>query len=226
MGLMPTPGEEPAPQEEQPARDPARYTDDTDSNVSPEEQAQYSKFEENFTRLIYTPDGGIQPGLLESLAPGGAQAQPEGEAPASPAPEQEGLMGQEPGAGGNPDDEAATPGAGGNPAVLALANTAVTIVEKLDDSARKANKPLTDAVLTQGGAAVIEELADVSADAKLYDYSEEEIAGAVALAMEMYRPKAIADGRTDEETLKNQWGEIVTADKEGRAGQVVPGLQE
>lgn len=176
MGLMPTPSAG-APQGQMPERDPSRYTDESDSNVSPEEQEQYSKFEENYMRLIYTEQGEVRPEILQSLQ-AGAEAQVD------------------------------TQGEGTPPHIMALASTAVTLVAKLDDSARESGKPLTDDVLVQGGTAVIEELAEVAEAAGVHDYSEDELSGALTVAMDMYRDKAIGDGRTDENTLKSQWDEV------------------
>lgn len=193
-GLMDTAQQQPAPPpgDAPPASgDPSRYTDEGDSNVSPEEQEQYSQFEQNYLKLIYAEGGEVQPGILDALkAPPGA---PEGEGEAPP------------------------------PHILALANTAVEITKTLDDSAREAGKPLSDAVLLEGGKSIVEELAEVAEAAGIHDYSEEEMTGAFATAMDMYRDKAIADGRTDEETLKGQFNELLTADQEGRLGEVLPG---
>lgn len=179
-----------------PARDPNRYTDEGDSNVSPEEQEQYSQFEENYLKLIYADGGEVQPGIIEALdVKGGIPEGDKGE---------EGSQGQ-------------------SPQIVALANTAVQITMRLDDTAREAGKPLSDDVLLEGGKSVIEELAEVAEAAGLHDYTEEEMTGAFAMAMDLYRDKAIADGRTDEETLKGQFNELVEADKQGRLGEMLPG---
>ncbi len=113
---------------------------------------------------------------------------------------------------------------GTNPAILALAQTAVTLVTKLDDSAREAGAPITDDVLAHGGLAIIEELAEIADAAKIYDYTEEDMTGAYQQALDIYRPKAIADGRTSEETLKAQFAEINEAEAAGKLGDVLPGL--
>jgi hypothetical protein len=199
MGLMPTqmqmPPQGAAPQEAPQGQDASRYTDETDSNVSPEEQEQYSKFEENYMRMIYTPNGEVNPDVMTSLS--------------EPAPMPPEMEGQAP-----------------PPHIAALATTAVTIVQALDDSAREAGKPLTDDVLVQGGIAVIEELAEIAQAASIYDYSEDEMSGATTLAMNMYRDKAIADGRTDEQTLVSQWDEIQKANQEGRDNELLGAMEE
>lgn len=172
-------------------RDPAKYVEDDEPNVSPEEQAQYDLAWNNVLEIIYPKgeEAQVEPSVLEALK----------------APPAE-------------DDK------GGNPAIMALANTAVTIVGKLDDSAREAGKPITDEVLAEIGKDTIEELGEIAGAAKIYDYSEEDLTGAFVLALDMYRPKAIADGRTSEETLKGQFDEINQAEAAGKLGDVLPGL--
>lgn len=177
----------------EPQADPSQVADD-ESNVTPEEQAEYDQFMQNALTLMYESgdDGGqVRPQVIDALraAEGGGQ--------------QEG---------------------GPNPAILALANAAVTVVGQLDDSARKAGKPVSDDVLYHGGVAVIEELAEIAEAAKIHDYSEEDMTGAFAQALDMYRSKAIQDGRTSEETLKGQFAEINDAEAAGRLGDVLPGL--
>lgn len=198
MGLMPdkmsAPGGMPAPQAgrppmDQPQGDP-RYTDEEDSDVSPEEQAQYSKFEENYLKMIYADGGEVNPEIMKSLSE-----------PAQIPPEMEG---EQP-----------------SPPIAALGTTAVTIIETLDDSAREAGKPLSDDVLTQGGIAVIEELAEVAEAAKIHDYTDDEMQGAVTFAMFLYKDKAIADGRTDADTLGKQWGQIQQLNSEGRDDELL-----
>ena len=195
MGLMPQQMNVP-PQDQAaaPERDPARYTDEADSGVSPEEQEQYSKFEENYMRMIYTEEGQVNPQILESLK--------------NPAPLPREMEGQAP-----------------PPPVAALATTAIDIIQTLDDSAREAGKPITNDVLVQGGVAVIEELAEVAEAAGVHDYSEDELSGVVTLAMNMYRDKALADGRTDEEALNQDWSEIKQANEQGRDEELLGAME-
>jgi hypothetical protein len=113
-----------------------------------------------------------------------------------------------------------------NPAILALAQSAVTIISQLDDSSRQANQPIPDEILYHAGVGVIEELAEIAEAAKIYDYSEEDMTGALAQAVDMYREKAIADGRTTKETLEGQFGEINQAEATGQLGSLLPGLEQ
>jgi hypothetical protein len=92
------------------------------------------------------------------------------------------------------------------------------VVSKLDDSAREAGKPLTDDVLQEVGDDVIGMLADIANATGIHDYTEQELEGATVASYDMYRDKAIADGRTSEDDLKQQWDGLLQADKEGRLG--------
>ena len=193
MGLMPEQmrgapaGPMPGQGQEQPAPPVPgeQVASDEGTTPSPEEQAQYSKFEQNYLAVIYNENGEVSPEVLDML-----------QNPAPTPPEMQGEM--------------------ASPPVTALATAAVTITQELDDSARKAGKPLTDDVLFHGGVAVVEELAEVAEAAKIHDYTEDELSGAVSLAVSMYRDKAIADGRTDEQQLAQQFDEIQRANQEGR----------
>lgn len=170
-------------------RDANKYVDDDETNVSPEEQAQYDQFMENAINLIYEGEQ-VRPQILEALNVGGE------------------------------------PSGGADPWIMALAQSAVTIVTKLDDSSREAGQPVSDDVLLHGAIAVIEELAEVADAAQIHDYTEQDMTGALQQAIDLYRPKLIADGRTDEETLKAQFAEINQAEAAGRLDEVLPGLSQ
>lgn len=166
---------------------------DEESNVSPEEQAQYETFVTKAADIIYG-EGKVMPEILEALSPGK-------DAPA-PGEQRE----------------------GGNPAVIALANTAVQVIQKLDVASHEANAPVSDDVLYHGGVEVIEMLAEVAEAAGIHAYTEEELNGALFQAVDDYRPIAIAMGRTNDETLKGQFSEALDADAQGRLGDLLPGM--
>lgn len=178
------------PQGQQQQSDP-RYTNEHDQDqqmASPEEQAQYEQAMVNAQKLIYTPDNQPQPGILDALKSANEQ---------------------------QPQDQQ---GKALSPPVSALSHVAVMVVSKLDDSAREAGQPLTDDVLQEVGDDVIGMLADLAQVTGIHDYSEQELEGATVAAYDMYRDKAIADGRTSEDDLKQQWEGLLQADKEGRLG--------
>lgn len=162
---------------------------------SAEEQAEYEDFVTRANDLIHGGEKAeVMPEILESLGRGRAKVE---------APE-----------GG----EAPT-----NGPILALANTAVQIIQKLDVDAMEAGKPWSDDVLQQGATEVIGMLDEVAEAAGIYVYSEEDVNGAYFQAVDLYRPIAIEMGRTTDETLKGQFAEIVEADKAGRLSDVLPG---
>lgn len=105
-----------------------------------------------------------------------------------------------------------------------LANTTVWLVTMLETSAEKGGTQLDDAVVMHGGKAMLEELAEVAEAANIHDYSEKEMEGAWYRGLDLYRETATQDGRVDPETLKQQFGEIQTADEQGRMGDVLPQL--
>lgn len=109
--------------------------------------------------------------------------------------------------------------------VMNLATTAVTIVTGLRDSAKKAGQPIADDVLFHAGVAIIEELAEVAEAAKIHDYSDKDEEHALYLALDMYRSAGEQSGDVDKEALTQQWGQIVEADKQGRVGDVLPGIE-
>lgn len=194
MGLMQSPAGAPA------EKDPSRYTDEEDSNVSPEEQAAYEQAVENAAQLMFdVKTNKVRPEILQSLTAEKTEA---------------------------PVDENGEQGQAQPPHIMALANTAVTLVEKLDDSAREAKQPLSDDVLMELGQTVVEMLVEHAEAEGIQEYSQDDIDGAFITAADMYRAKAIADGRTDEETLKGQWDELITADQQGRLGEVLPGADQ
>jgi hypothetical protein len=110
--------------------------------------------------------------------------------------------------------------------VLALANTAVQIVSKLDASAKEAGQPISDDVLYHAGSEIVGMLAEVAEAANIHNYSDDEIQGAFYQALDQYRPIAEEMGRTDDATLKSQFGQILDADAQGQLGQVLPGIDQ
>lgn len=221
-----------APTEEAPPQDDqSRYTDDNDNGVTPEEQAQYDQFVNNGLRLIYDEQTRKpQEGILDALGANGygPEQQPmqgqtatqEAAQPASQAqPEQQGGM-----MAATQDDGGVSMGGMPPPPIIALANTTVMIVQQLDDSARAANKPVSNDVLVHGGVAILEELAELAESAGIHDYTEDEMGGATTLAMDMYKQKAMDDGRTDETQAKSEWDQVVQADQQGQLGSVVKGF--
>lgn len=113
---------------------------------------------------------------------------------------------------------------GGDDPIENLANTAVHLTIAVEDSAEQGGVQLDDAVVMHGGIAILEELAEVAEAAKIHDYSEDELQGATYRAMDLYREIGEQSGRVDPNALKQQFGEIVDADKRGDVRSVLPQL--
>lgn len=197
-GLMDTQQGAPPPAD---TRDPATLTDESDAGgemASPEEQAQYEQAANNLASLLYA-EGAIRPELLEAFQ----------------------VNAQEPPAAPVAGEEAPTEGAKPSAKLLALSKTAVDIVTKVDDSAREAGTPLSNDVLTQIATDSVELLVEAVEAAGVQEYSEDEMAGALANMFDMYRPKIIADGRATEEELNAEWEGLLQADKAGKLNEYV-----
>lgn len=110
--------------------------------------------------------------------------------------------------------------------LLALANTAVSMVVGLRDSAEKAGNPIGDDVLFHAGADLVAELAEVAEAANIHEFSEEEIENAFYMALDLYRGEAQQSGRIDQEAAKQAIGQVVEADRNGTIEQVLPGISE
>lgn len=128
-------------------------------------------------------------------------------------------------------DEKAMPGlleamgGDGNP-VEGLANAAVTIVTRLDDSARQAGQEISGDVKMHGAVELIEQLAELAQEGGVHEYSEEEMESALYMAMDIYRDAAKAKGTLPTEELKQDFGALMAADQQGALDQMVPGLSE
>ena len=107
-----------------------------------------------------------------------------------------------------------------------LAHTVVGVVTRVVDSAQKANAPLDDAVIFQGGVEVMEDLADLSAKLGIHEFTEDELQSATYRALDMYREQGIATGKIDPNDLKQQFDTIREADQRGMLGQLMPGLEQ
>lgn len=241
MGLMPTPKPQgnaaPEAAAEGATGAPVNISDergqsqsDDESNVSPEEQELYDTFVKKGSELIYTKDGKINPDVLAALnVKDDTPDQGAPPAPGAAPPEAMAPAGQDQAAPGAPPDQAQgqapdQPPPKSNVHIVALANTAFQIVKKLDESSREQGTDIPDDILMHGGTEIVEELGQVARAAGIHDYSSEELSGALYQAIDLYRSEAIKTGRTSEDTLKAQFGQLDEADKAGKLGDILPGF--
>ncbi len=113
----------------------------------------------------------------------------------------------------------------GNP-VEGLANTAVGVVVRVQDSAENAGQALPPEVIFNAGAEILEDLAGLAEKAGVHEFTPEEVEGAMFQAMDLYREmKGGADGAALS-GAKEDFSQIVALDQAGRLDEVAPGLTE
>jgi hypothetical protein len=168
--------------------------DEEGEQATPEEQAQYEAFVKDGFKLIYE-GGEARQSILDMLDE-------------DPADLIDVL-------GDVKDLKDVTPS-------VTLAATAVIVVLELVRRAGP-NKPADDIIL-HGGKAILEDLAHLATVSGVHDYSQDEIDQAWLMGQDLYRETATQEGLLDPAALKSQFDEIVTADKDGRLGDVLPAL--
>ena len=116
-------------------------------------------------------------------------------------------------------------GGEGNP-VDGLAATTAMVVKRVEDSAEKAGQPVSPDILFHGGKQILEDLAELSERAGIYEYDQEELDGAGLRALDLYRDAKAKSGTLDEGAIKQDFDAVVQADQQGQLGQMFPGLEE
>lgn len=106
--------------------------------------------------------------------------------------------------------------------VVALAATATIITLK----ACEATGEKDGTIIMHGGKAILEDLVEVAGKAGVKDYSEDEMANAFRMGADLFREAAAEKGIVDLDQAKEEWGQIETADKEGKLGDVLPQLAD
>ena len=105
--------------------------------------------------------------------------------------------------------------------VIALAATGVALML---ESLRRLGRTPEGHVILHAGKAIIEELGEVAASAGRRAYSQDELGEALRKGADLFREAAGAAGLIDLDPVRAEFGEIVAADKEGRLGEIMPGL--
>lgn len=161
---------------------------------TPEEQAQFEKFERTMLALVYpeaTP-GEVSAPVLDNLRGNFDPSALEMFEPVEPALTD------------SPQDSAA-----------ATAVLMTLLVEQ------QGGEKFGDDVVLHGGKSVIEELIEVSEAAKIHDFSEQDIETVTYRAMDLYR---IASPRVNVEALTAEFETLKEASAAGTLGNVLPGL--
>lgn len=113
----------------------------------------------------------------------------------------------------------------GNP-VDGLANTAVAIVTRVEDSAKNAGQTVSPDVVFHAGTEILEDLADLAAKAGVHDFTPEELEGAAFQAMDLYREMNGRDGGEGRPQIVEDFNQIVALDQQGRLDEMAPGLSQ
>lgn len=113
----------------------------------------------------------------------------------------------------------------GNP-VDGLANTAVSVVARVEDSAEKAGQVIPPDVVFSAGVEIIENLADLAEKAGVHVFTPEELEGATFQAMDLYREMKGRDGGAARPQIVDDFNKIVELDQAGRLDEVAPGLSD
>lgn len=193
-----------------PPSEAAAVPDDEGEAASPEEQADYEALVTVALEAIYE-GGKVRPSILELL-----DEDPK---------DLKAMFGE-----ALPLDEPADPARPDGPTiwqaqgpVIALAATGVALML---ESLRRLGRQPEGHVILHAGKAIIEELGEVAASAGRNDFSEDELGEAFRKGADLFREAAGAAGMIDMKAVREEFGEIVAADREGRLGEVVPGLRD
>jgi len=193
-------GGQPQPQQAQPPRSAPGDEQEggKPTDASPEEQAQYNEFVDKALDVIYpaTTKGEMSPALAAQLQ---GQFSEDTmnllgaiEPPLDPANAQD-----------------------------CIAATAVMLCLFLDASAQQAGIEISDDVMFNAGAEIVEILASDGEAAGFFEVSDEETENAFYRACDIFRTTS---PRVDQQVLAQQFNEIVDADHQGQLKKLLPTL--
>jgi hypothetical protein len=111
----------------------------------------------------------------------------------------------------------------GNP-VDGLANTAVTVVIRVQDSAEQAGQNMPPDVVFHAGSEILEDLAGLAEKAGIHQFTPEELEGAMFQAMDIYREMKGRDGGAERPQIVEDFNQIAALDQAGKLDEVAPGL--
>jgi hypothetical protein len=106
--------------------------------------------------------------------------------------------------------------------IIRLAATAVVVtMQTVRDTSEQ-----DGAIILHGGKAILEDLAEISQKAGIHDYSDAEVNEAFRVGADLYREAGQTEGLVNLNEAKDEFQQIVTADKSGKLGDVLPPLQQ
>jgi hypothetical protein len=109
----------------------------------------------------------------------------------------------------------------GNPVIRLAATAVVVTMQVVRDTGEQ-----DGAIILHGGQAILEDLAEIAGKAGIHDYSDDELNEAFRVGADLYREAGKAEGLVNLNEAKDEFGQIVAADKAGKLGSVLPALQQ
>jgi hypothetical protein len=110
----------------------------------------------------------------------------------------------------------------GNP-IDSLANTAVMIVKRLVDSAKKNNAEIAGDIIYHGGIEILEDLANLSEKAGIHSYTQKELETSTYRAMDLYRDMM---GNVDQSMYQQDLQQLKQLDETGQLDQIMPDAKQ
>jgi hypothetical protein len=187
------PGQQPDPQSEDSPGDENEGT----QQASPEEQQAYEQFVRAAMNRAFpdgqdqSKDGGVAPDVMANLRGQYDQQTQQMFAKADPPL--------------RPLEKAPI-----DPLAVATASLVITTEQSLQ--LNDPSNDLQNQIVYHGGKELMEQLAQVSAAAKVQDYDEANLETAFYRAVDLYR---VASSRVDQQALAQQFGGVVQADRQG-----------
>ena len=115
---------------------------------------------------------------------------------------------------------------GGDNPVEGLANTLVSVVQRLEQSARQSGNEVSGDVMLQGGVELLETLVEMSEKAGIHEFSEKDMETALFMAMDNYRFIKQSQGQLPDEVMKADFQRMLQAEQDGTLEDILPGIGE
>ncbi|MCH8141600.1 MAG: hypothetical protein IH908_08390 [Proteobacteria bacterium] len=116
--------------------------------------------------------------------------------------------------------------AGGGDPVTGLAQTVANTMSRLVNSATKAGKKFSGAVILHAGVEILEDLASLAQDSGIHDFTPDELESATYLAAETFRDLQQKAGNLDPNVAAGDLEALQQAEADGTLDQIIPGVSE
>jgi len=106
-----------------------------------------------------------------------------------------------------------------------LANVTFMVVEKLVNSAKKSGKEFSGDVKFHGGVEILEDIANLAAEAGVHEYTEEELESSIYATLDLYGEMELKSGSHDQGAAQEDMANLIQMDQDGSLEQEFPGLE-